>query len=116
MVKKGSSIIQSPIVQTDLGVIVGVTGAFSGQIILSGKSSLFSGLGGSLYGIPLEGEMLHSFTGEVDNMVGGQLSTMLYGKGFSIDITPPTIIEGDNYKIHGIKRGLRLILKWIMGT
>jgi chemotaxis protein CheX len=109
--KKDTSVVQSSILQTDLGVIIGVTGVLSGQIILRGKSSLFSNLAESLYGMPLEGEMLLSFTGEIGNMVGGQLSTMLFEKGVYIDISPPTIIEGNGYKIHGIKKGIQLDLE-----
>jgi chemotaxis protein CheX len=82
-------------VQLEFGVLVGITGDIKGQIILEGEANLFGGLGLSMFGMPLEGEMLNSFSGELGNMIAGQLSTIVSTKEINIDITSPTIVYGD---------------------
>lgn len=77
------------------GVLIGMTGDIKGQLILEGEHGLFAGLGQSMFGMPLEGEMLNSFSGELGNMIAGQLSTIVSNKEIKFDITSPTIVYGD---------------------
>jgi len=81
-------------VQLEFGVLIGMTGDIKGQLILEGKSSVFEGLGQAMFGMPLEGEMLNSFSGELGNMIAGQLATILSTKDIITDITSPTIVYG----------------------
>ena len=76
------------------GVLIGMTIDIKGKLILAGDSTLFSSIGESMYGMPLEGEMLLSFSGELGNMIAGSLSTHLVDCGIHTDITSPTMIQG----------------------
>ena len=77
------------------GVLIGMTIDIKGKLILAGNSTLFGFIGESMYGMPLEGEMLLSFSGELGNMIAGGLSTHLVDCGIKTDITSPTIIQGN---------------------
>lgn len=94
-------------VALQFGVLIGMIGDIKGQIILEGETSLFEGLGQAMYGMPLEGEMLNSFSGELGNMIAGQLSTTISNKEINMDITSPTIIYGD-VKLAGYKHVIHL--------
>jgi chemotaxis protein CheX len=43
----------------------------------------------------IEGRMLHSFIGEIANMLAGNICTLISQKGWEVDITPPTIPMGE---------------------
>ncbi|UCZ53538.1 chemotaxis protein CheX [Bacillus shivajii] len=90
------SIVKEPFRQTEIGVLIGVNGDLSGQILLEGESQTFSSVGKALYGMELEGDMLESFTGELGNMISGNMVTNTSEKGVSLDISPPTVIVGNS--------------------
>lgn len=94
-----------------IGVFIGMTGDLPGRIILDGDESAFASLGTKMFGMPIEGEMVESFAGEVVNMIAGHMGVALAAKGMTIDITPPTIIVGDS-KISGFKQGIELPLSF----
>ncbi|SFB35907.1 chemotaxis protein CheX [Lentibacillus halodurans] len=87
------------------GVLIGITGDVKGKLVLSGKSAIFSKVGEAMYGMPLEGDMLISFSGELGNMIAGGLSTNIIENGIDINITAPTMIQGDS-TLSGFKQGL----------
>ena len=89
------------------GVLIGMMIDIKGKLILAGDSTLFSSIGESMYGIPLEGDMLISFSGELGNMIAGGLSTHLVGCGIKTDITSPTIIQG-NTILSGHQQALQM--------
>lgn len=86
------SVIQNPYVKTDMGVLIEITGSIKGRIIIGGHKSVFSRIGEIMYGMSLQGEMLDSFTGELGNMIAGNLATTIANKGLEMDITPPTLL------------------------
>ena len=47
-----------------------------------------------MFGMSIEGEMIESFTGELGNMVAGNLCTILEKNGLILDISPPTVMTG----------------------
>ncbi|MCP3763144.1 chemotaxis protein CheX [Domibacillus sp. A3M-37] len=94
-----------------IGVFIGITGDLPGRIILDGPEDAFASLGTKMFGMPVEGEMVESFAGEVVNMIAGNMSVALSSKGINIDITPPTIIVGDS-KISGFKQAIELPLSF----
>lgn len=77
------------------GVFVGITGDIKGKLVLIGEENLFSTLGEVMFGMPLQDEMLMSFSGELGNMIAGNLSTHIVKEGVTIDITAPSIITGE---------------------
>jgi chemotaxis protein CheX len=93
------------VVQSEIGVLVGITGDVYGRILLEGSSETFSKLGETMFGMPLEGEMLHSFVGEIANMIAGKASTIIFEKGHTIDITPPTVMVG-KLQLYGFVQGI----------
>ncbi|MDM5333379.1 chemotaxis protein CheX [Ureibacillus composti] len=66
-----------PLLQEDIWVQIGLTGDINGKIIIDSTSSTFSAIGARMFGIPIEGDMLVSFTGEFGNMFAGHFSTHL---------------------------------------
>jgi chemotaxis protein CheX len=101
------SLTVSPFILQSLGVLIGLTGDFRGRIIIDGNEQVFGKIGESMYGMFLEGPMLESFSGELGNMLAGNLSTFVSQSGIEIDITPPTVLAGQT-KLSGFDKALTL--------
>ncbi|GEN57369.1 CheY-P phosphatase CheX [Halolactibacillus alkaliphilus] len=97
-------LIQPPL-RVDFGVMIGYTGNVKGELILQSNDAFFSHIGEKMFGMPVEGDMLDSFAGELGNMIAGSLSTYLSEQGLTTDITHPTILKGDA-TLSGFKRAL----------
>ena len=79
--------ISAPFFQESFGVLIGITGDLRGRIIIDGNEHIFSKVGETMFGMLLEGEMLESFSGELGNMIAGNLSTFVSKNGIEMDIT-----------------------------
>jgi len=77
------------------GVLIGITGDIKGKLVFTGDQKTFGSIGEKMFGMPLEGEMLLSFSGELGNMIAGGISTNIAENGTDINITSPTIMQGD---------------------
>ncbi|MBD7945237.1 chemotaxis protein CheX [Psychrobacillus sp. Sa2BUA9] len=104
---KSPTLMIQPFDQEEMGVLIGIVGDIKGRIIVDASSQFFSSVGASMFGMPLEGEMLESFTGELGNMIAGNLCTTVAQEGLEIDITPPTVIVGKS-KLFGFHHAFRL--------
>lgn len=104
---KTPSISSEPYIQDQMGVLIGIVGDIKGRIIIDGTPTAFGGVGAAMFGMPLEGEMLESFTGELGNMIAGNLCTIVGQDGLELDITPPTVMVG-NTKLYGFQKIFRL--------
>jgi chemotaxis protein CheX len=93
------------ILQTRKCVLVGFNGEIAGRMLIDGHGDSFGKLGETMFGMALEGEMLHSFVGEMGNMVAGNICTLISQKGRKVDITPPTVIEGE-IKLSGFEKAV----------
>lgn len=91
------------------GVLIGITGDIKGKLVLAGNSNIFDAISESMYGMSLEGEMLASFSGELGNMIAGGLSTIIVENGINLDITSPTIMEG-NTTLFGFENAINLVV------
>ncbi|GIO27031.1 chemotaxis protein CheX [Ornithinibacillus bavariensis] len=89
------------------GVLIGITGDLKGKLILSGESAVFSTIGESMFGMPVQDDMLASFSGELGNILAGGISTTIIQSGIKTDITSPTIIEGST-TISGYEKAIHL--------
>ncbi|WP_373229154.1 chemotaxis protein CheX [Cohnella sp.] len=89
--------------QTEMCVLVGFAGEIAGRMLIDGSRESFGRLGENMFGMVLEGEMLHSFVGEVANMVAGNICTLISQTGRKVDITPPTVLEGE-MKLFGFEK------------
>ncbi|WP_019121230.1 chemotaxis protein CheX [Brevibacillus massiliensis] len=96
-----------PILQPEMGVLIGVTGAVQGSLILEGKASTFGFLGKTMFGFDLESEMLRSFVGEFGNMIAGNMSTFLSQRNLFVDITPPVVMDKET-SLAGYSETLRV--------
>lgn len=101
------SSFNQPFQHDAIGVFIGITGDVLGRILITGDEGTFSKIGEKMFGMPLLGEMLESFAGEFGNMIVGNLSTILFNKGITIDITPPTIFIGSS-KVYGFQKAIKL--------
>ncbi|CAH0312207.1 CheY-P phosphatase CheX [Peribacillus simplex] len=88
------SLIRQPFEQESISILIGMTGDIRGRIIIEGTNGCMIKIGESMFGMPLEGEMLESFAAELGNMLAGNIATSLAGENTLIDITPPTVIVG----------------------
>ncbi|MEI3605740.1 chemotaxis protein CheX [Pseudogracilibacillus sp. SE30717A] len=93
------------------GVLIGITGDIRGNLVFTGQQSTFGSIGEKMFGMPLEGEMLLSFSGELGNMIAGGISTSISQDGTDINITSPTIMQG-NTVLHGHKQALKLTVNF----
>lgn len=107
---KEPSIFQGNVV-LDFGVLIGITGDIKGKILYKGKEHLFGLMAERMYGMALEGDMLHSFVGELGNMVSGRLCTNISTHGKTIDITAPTVMSG-SCKISGFNEALEIVVSF----
>ena len=101
------SILSEPYIQKEMGVLIGLLGDIKGRLILDSTSEAFRGIGAQMFGMPLEGQMLESFTGEFGNMFAGNLCTQVGTESLNIDITPPTVMVGHT-KLFGFEKAFRL--------
>ncbi len=110
-VKLGKVYLQeSPFRSNSIIIIVGLTGKIRGQAMFSMTMDvgLFIALC-MMGGAPVQelDEMAKSALSELTNMILGNTATILYNKGLTIDITPPTCLFGDNLQISNNK--LRIV-------
>jgi chemotaxis protein CheX len=104
---KSPPLMVQPFEQEEMGVLIGIIGDIKGRIIIDSTSECLSSIGATMFGMPLEGEMLESFTGELGNMIAGNLCTVIARDGVEVDITPPTVIVGKT-KLFGFQHAFKL--------
>ncbi|SET07908.1 chemotaxis protein CheX [Oceanobacillus limi] len=102
----GPQLLQNAL-KVQFGVLIGITGDLRGKLVLTGDTKVFGGIGEAMFGMPLEGEMLSSFSGELGNMIAGGLSTNIIESGIKTDITAPTIMEGST-SLSGYEKAIHL--------
>ncbi|MBX0356267.1 chemotaxis protein CheX [Halobacillus sp. Nhm2S1] len=103
------SLLDQTYMNGDLGVLIGMTGDLACQLLIEGSEASFSLIGERMYGLPMEGEMLSSFTAELGNMIAGNLATHLLEHEVTIDITTPTLVGG-NKKLEKSREGFHVPL------
>ncbi|QSO51410.1 chemotaxis protein CheX [Alicyclobacillus curvatus] len=104
------TLVEGSFIQSDMGVLIGITGELPGRLILDAHTTTFSNVAQLMYGMALEGEMLESFVGEIGNMVAGNAASDLSSKGLQINISPPTVLVGST-KITGFEQGIQIPLE-----
>lgn len=90
-----------------IGILIGITGDVNGRLIFSSDSNTYASIAKIMYGIPLQGEMLLSFSGELGNMIAGALSSNMEINGDHIDITTPSVIQ-ESQTLASFKQALQL--------
>lgn len=101
------SLIVQPYEQKQVSVLIGIIGGIKGRLIIDTSNEVINTIGQAMFGMSIDGEMIESFTGELGNMIAGNLCTALEKNGLLLDISPPTIMTG-NTKFYGFKQAFLL--------
>jgi Predicted inhibitor of MCP methylation, homolog of CheC len=92
----------SPYQGESILIIVGITGKIRGQAIFTmSKGVAFRIASAMMMGMPVDelNEISKSALSELTNMILGNTATLLYNKGIGIEITPPSLLLGENLQI-----------------
>ncbi len=101
------ALIVQPYEQKELSVLIGLVGGVKGRLIIETTTDVIGIIGQAMFGMSIEGEMVESFTGELGNMVAGNLCTLLEKDNMILDISPPTVMTGA-IKFFGFKQAFKL--------
>lgn len=96
----------SPYTGETISIIIGVTGDIKGQVIFSlNINSACTIASKMMMGMPVPemDELAKSAISELTNMILGNTATLFYNKGINIDITPPSLLMGQNIQISTTK-------------
>jgi chemotaxis protein CheX len=83
-------------------VLIGLTGKISGCAVITFSREVACKIASAMMmGVPVPelDEMAKSAIGELCNMILGNTATLFSQKGVDIDITPPTIMTGENIQL-----------------
>jgi chemotaxis protein CheX len=92
----------SPYMGESVLIFVGITGKMRGQAIFTmSKETAFMIASAMMFGMPVVelNEISKSALSELTNMILGNTATLLYNKGIGIEITPPSLLLGENLQI-----------------
>jgi len=88
----------------DMACIIGITGDFKGSLIISLKHQTAERLAARMMGevayTALENEDIASAVAELANTIAGMALTALDQRQVAMDITPPSIVIGDNNPLY----------------
>lgn len=101
------TLITQPFAQKQISVLIGLVGGIKGRLLIDTTPEVIDTIGQAMFGMAIEGEMIESFTGELGNMIAGNLCTVLETNGLLLDISPPTVMTG-NAKIFGFSKAFVL--------
>ncbi|WJY28557.1 MULTISPECIES: chemotaxis protein CheX [Sporosarcina] len=105
------SLTTQPYEQKELSVLIALLGDVRGRLIIDTNEGTVSRIGEAMFGMKIEGEMIESFTGELGNMVAGNLCTLLEKDSLTLDISPPTVLTGET-KFYGFSQAFKLPLRF----
>lgn len=97
---------ESPFSGENVAIILGVVGDIKGQVIFTMKTDTGCYIASKMMmGMPVAelDEMAKSAISELTNMILGNTATLFFNNGMSIDITPPSLLMGDNMQISTVK-------------
>jgi chemotaxis protein CheX len=100
---RGQAAMQASSFSSDeCSVICGITGQAHGQIIFGMSRATACGIAGAMLGSPVtELDILAaSAIAELGNMISGGSMQRLSEAGLTCDITPPSLLEGNNIYIN----------------
>lgn len=83
-------------------VLIGITGGFHGSVVMSFSRLICCKIASTMMGCSLITELdeiAKSAIGELCNMILGRTATLFSRGNIVVDITPPTILTGDNIEL-----------------
>ena len=93
---------QTAFIMQDTSVIIGFVGDIKGQAFFTMDELFAKNIASVLLGgmeVTELDELVKSAVGELGNMIMGNACTLFYEKGLSVDITPPTILNGEKVRV-----------------
>nr|WP_246602387.1 chemotaxis protein CheX [Sporosarcina aquimarina] len=105
------SLIKQPYEQREISVLIGLIGDMKGRLIVEPTHGIIDKIGLAMFGMNIEGEMAESFTGELGNMIAGNLCTILENDELTLDISPPTVLTGHT-KFYGFQQAFKIPVKF----
>jgi len=84
-----------------LAAIVGLAGDVEGRVLIDMSQQTAIRIASTMNGEELKvlDELVRATIAELANMITAQAVTKLYELGFKFDLTPPSIISGDNMQV-----------------
>ncbi|MBF8984913.1 chemotaxis protein CheX [Lutibacter sp. B2] len=95
---------ENPINVSNVIIIVGITGEIRGQVVFSmNEITAKQVVSNMMGGMPVDelNDISKSALSELGNMIMGNSATLLFNIGKNIDITPPTLMIGQNVSMSG---------------
>lgn len=91
----------------DVAIIIGITGAVTGQVVFSMSLEMVKKIAQILTPGLTEKDLMNEWkdiVGEVANMITGNAMNLFAYTGKRVEMTTPTVIEGENFTITLIKQ------------
>lgn len=84
-----------------VNIVCGITGQLEGQVIYGLSKLTADKIASRMLMQPVKtfDQLAASAIAELGNMISGNCMTLLAGKNYTCDITPPTIIKGTNVRM-----------------
>lgn len=101
------TVTPEPYVQKEISVLIGLVGETKGRILIDTTESMMKKIGEKMFHIPITNEYLESLSGEIGNMLSGNVCVGLESDGLVFDISTPTIMSGEA-KFHGFGKAITL--------
>ncbi len=99
-IKKGNlSVKKQELINTGVVMLVGIVGHFKGNVVYSLDIESAKKMASvMMMGMPVEdfGEMEKSALSELSNMLTASAATFFSNQGVTIDISTPTLLQGEN--------------------
>ena len=101
----------APLTNSITGVI-GLAGTHKGVLAMHFPNSVAMAITGSFLGMDVEevNEDVEDAVGELANMLGGSVKSILSDKGRDIDLSLPTVISGASYDFQPTREVERLVI------
>lgn len=96
-----------PYVQKELSVLIGLVGALKGRIVIDTTLETIQNIGQEMFKMAIEEHFVESLSGEIGNMLAGNLCVGLESDGLVLDISTPTVMTGQA-KFHGFGKAITL--------
>ena len=100
--RKDLVVKDSPVPGQEISIVIGVTGAVRGQVVLSLDENVAMAVTKAMLPGKLPAELkklINSAVSELANIITGQASILLAGDHGKIEITPPAIVRGPSVQI-----------------
>ena len=100
--KEAVNLQQKDKLKYDVGVIIGIVGAFEGSIIFGMSTELAIYIASKMMGgfqLDSFNEIAQSAISELGNMISGNAAASLEAENVIIDITPPSLVVGREVEI-----------------